>query len=264
MPGKIEDRKPKTELLKQVWQERTDLFAEEQTELNQFRLDQLVASIFCNGPYYYYVFDLADLGLLYISEQVEGIHGFKADDATFQHILDQIHPDDMAFVAAAEKAAVEMFHNVIGMDKVKKYKTSYCFRFRTADSQYKLFNHQSIVLTTDAQGRVGKALNIHTDISHLSSDNNRTLSLLGMEGEPSYFNLEVKLPELGTRPQGLFSEREISIIRLVASGLTSSQIATELSLSEFTIKNHRKRILKKANCQNMNQLLGSSLVEDLF
>ncbi|WP_295800884.1 LuxR C-terminal-related transcriptional regulator [uncultured Microbulbifer sp.] len=265
MPGKVHERKPKTELLKQVWEERSELFAEEQTELSQYRLDQLVASVFCNGPYYYYVFDLADLNLLYISDLVEPIHGFSAQDATFQQILDQIHPDDMPFVAAAEETAVEMFRDVIGIDKIKKYKMSYCFRFRMADGSYRLFNHQAVVLTTDAQGRIGKALNIHTDISHLTSENNRCISMIGMEGEPSYFNLEVNMPDAGAAPtQKLFTQREISIIRLVAAGLTSAQIANELALSEYTIKNHRKRILKKAGCQNMNQLLGSNLVEELI
>lgn len=265
MPGKIAYHKPTTELLTQVWQDHRALFATRPTEPNEFRLDQLMASVFCNGPFYFYVFDLADLKLWHISESVNTLHGFTTAEATFQQILECIHPDDLAFVAAAANTALEMFRGEIGIDRARKYKISYCFRMRRADGRYRLFNHQSIVLTTDDQGRIGNALNIHTDISHLSSENNRTMSLIGMEGEPSYFNLDVKIPgDLATMKTKLFSEREVSIIRLVAAGLTSAQIASELALSEFTIKNHRKRILKKAGCQNMNQLLGSSLVQDLI
>lgn len=258
-------QQPKTELLKQVWRESGELIAKHQAELSQLKLDQLLGAVFSNGPSYYYVFELADLQLLLISDSVQQIHGLDPTAATFQDILDQIHPDDMAFVARAEDTAIRMFRDTIGMGKIKKYKISYNFRFRIADGSYRLFNHQSLVLATDEKGRVGKSLNIHTDISHITGENSGTISLIGMDDEPSYLDVDVDADKLQANPRTEpFSERESTIIRLIAAGLTSAQIAKELSLSEFTIKNHRKRILKKSGCQNMSQLLGSCLINGLI
>lgn len=264
MPGKDDAIRPTLDLLLQVWREHSDLFTKHITELPELKLNQLVSSVFSNGPHYYFVFDLADLTLRNVSEQLESIHGLNPATLTFTQILDQIHPDDIAFVARAEDTAIKMFRDKIGIDKVKQYKFSYCFRLKTADGSYRLFNHQSAVLSTDQLGRVGKTLKVYTDISHLTTDNNHCVSLIGMDGEPSFFNLGVDHPrQESATSHPLFTEREITVIRLVSAGLTSAEIATELALSEFTVKNHRKRILKKAECQNMNQLLGSCIVDGL-
>lgn len=46
------------------------------------------------------------------------------------------------------------------------------------------------------------------------------------------------------------SDREIQIIKLIASGLTNTQIAEELFLSNHTINTHRKNILAKLGVKN--------------
>lgn len=46
------------------------------------------------------------------------------------------------------------------------------------------------------------------------------------------------------------SEREIDIIRYIASGLATSEIAKALDISVHTIGTHRKRILPKINARN--------------
>lgn len=257
--------KPRTELLTGVWESRHEMLARHRTDLSGFQIDELIGHIFSNGPCYHYVFDLSDLSFLYISPQLEQHHNLRLENITFQDILEQIHPDDMAFVARAEATAFRLVRERIGLEKITDYKFSYCFRFRVRDGSYRLFNHQSIVLTTDEDGRIGKSLNVHTDISHLCTENNYRLSVIGMNGEPSYLNIqvdgEVDIPQPSPP---VFSPRETSVIRLIARGLTSAEIARELALSEFTVKNHRKRILKKAGCQNMGQLFGSCIVEGLI
>lgn len=265
MVDETQASKPKTELLKGVWASRAEMLAQGRTELSGFQVDELMGQIFSNGPCYHYVFDLFDLSFLYVSPQVERHHDLSLENITFQDILDQIHPDDMAFVARAEATAFRLVREQIGLEKITRYKMSYCFRFRVRDGSYRLFNHQAIVLSTDDEGRIGKSLNVHTDISHLSAENNYRLSLIGMDGEPSYLNIDVDEQSDSPQPSTpVFSPREVSVIRLISRGFTSAEIGRELALSEFTVKNHRKRILKKAGCQNMGQLFGSCIVEGLI
>lgn len=51
------------------------------------------------------------------------------------------------------------------------------------------------------------------------------------------------------------SSREVEIIKVIKEGLNSRQIAEKLSLSEETIKTHRKNIHYKLNIKNLVELI---------
>ncbi|TDE12459.1 response regulator transcription factor [Dyadobacter psychrotolerans] len=49
----------------------------------------------------------------------------------------------------------------------------------------------------------------------------------------------------------MFTKKEMVILSLIASGLTSKKIALHLHLSIDTIKTHRKNIIKKAKSRGL-------------
>jgi DNA-binding NarL/FixJ family response regulator len=63
---------------------------------------------------------------------------------------------------------------------------------------------------------------------------------------------------VGDRPGNLrhavLSEREHEVFRLIASGLTVSEIAAQMSLSVKTVSTYRRRVLDKMGMQNNAQL----------
>lgn len=61
-------------------------------------------------------------------------------------------------------------------------------------------------------------------------------------------NFSNKLIIKGSSP--LFSNRELSILKLLCEQQTNKQIAFQLGLSENTIRNHRVRMIRKADCKN--------------
>ena len=69
---------------------------------------------------------------------------------------------------------------------------------------------------------------------------------------------EVFPPEKPNKPDGAGSQvltpREIEILKLLISGLTSQKIADRLHRSVNTINNHRKNILKKLDCSRSTSL----------
>jgi len=257
--------KPNTQLLRTVWGDYHEFFTKSDVGLDKMKFDELVASVFSNGPFYFYIVDFFDMQIKYMSSSVKDIHGLNPEKTSFQDILNQIHPDDMSFIAKAEATACDLLYNTLKKEKSEKYKISYCFRFKTSDGSYQLFNHQAIVLTTDNDGRVAKSLNIHTNISHLTSENNFKISFIGLFGEPSYLNISledhVPLPEV-TKP--LFTKREIEIIRLMSEGFITTEIAEKLFIADNTVKNHRKNILRKAGCKNLGQLITKCITDGLI
>ncbi len=54
-------------------------------------------------------------------------------------------------------------------------------------------------------------------------------------------------------------EREEEVIRLIAEGLTTKEIADRLNLSFYTISTHRKNIFRKLQIRNSSELIGYAL-----
>ena len=62
-------------------------------------------------------------------------------------------------------------------------------------------------------------------------------------------------PERGPRPHEALSDREYQVLRMIASGLTVSQVAVRLSLSVKTISTYRARVLEKMQMNTTAELM---------
>jgi DNA-binding CsgD family transcriptional regulator len=246
--------------LHDVWLD-TQNRAVENTTFSQITFDGLTNSIISTGPFYYYVIDFFDMSLSHISPSIYEIHGFDPETVTFNDVLGTIHPDDVPFVAQTEDFFNDFFYNTIGAQKLLNYKINYCFRSMMKDGKYGMLNHQSLILTLDAKGGYGKALNIHTRIDHLTNKNTYKSSLIGLNGEPSYIDLN---PNKSIENSVEFSKREIDIIKHIADGLSSMEIAEKLFISDLTVKKHRKNILSKSNCKNTAQLVKDCIIQGVI
>jgi DNA-binding NarL/FixJ family response regulator len=61
--------------------------------------------------------------------------------------------------------------------------------------------------------------------------------------------------ERGRRPHEALSDREYQVLRMIASGLTVSQVALRLSLSVKTISTYRARVLEKMQMKTTAELM---------
>lgn len=240
-----------TNKLKDVW-EISKKTAIKNTLIPNIQFDKIINSLASVGPFYYYVVDFFDMSLSHVSSSITDIHGFDPETVTFDDIIHSIHPDDLEFVSKAENTNLDFLYNVIGKQNILHYKTNYCFRSKFKNGKYGMLNHQAIVLTIDENGGFGKSLNIHTNIDHITKINSFTISLIGLNGNPSYLDINVNYD----KPEYiLFSNREIEIIKLIAEGHNTAQIAKKLHISENTVSTHRKNINKKSGCKNATALI---------
>ena len=60
--------------------------------------------------------------------------------------------------------------------------------------------------------------------------------------------------EVSGDPHERLSDRELEILRMLASGKTVSEVARDLSLSVKTVSTHRTRILKKMEMRTNAEL----------
>ena len=71
----------------------------------------------------------------------------------------------------------------------------------------------------------------------------------------SYFSKQYRLACQEMEQYQELSGREIEVLRLIAEGLMTRDIATRLFVSDNTIEFHRKRIMRKLRASNMAQLV---------
>ena len=249
---------PEIQNLHDVWQNNRTI---KTTAPHQISFDDLTNSIISTGPFSFYIIDFFDMSLSHISHALYEMHGFDPETITFNDVLGAIHPDDVEFVIKAEAFLTKFFLENVGREKLLTYKISYCHRARLENGEYVLFNHQALMLTMDDNGGYGKSLNIHTRIDHLSNFNSYKISLIGLNGEPSFMNLSLDEENQDLRE---FSKREIDIIKLLANGLNNNEIAEKLFISPLTVKKHRTNILTKSDSKNTVQLVKKCILQGLI
>jgi DNA-binding NarL/FixJ family response regulator len=67
------------------------------------------------------------------------------------------------------------------------------------------------------------------------------------------FRENVALVDSKGRPKCLLTLRQLELLKLVAKGLTNKEIAAHLNLSEFTVKNHLRRIMKQVDAEDRHE-----------
>lgn len=80
----------------------------------------------------------------------------------------------------------------------------------------------------------------------------------------SEFNQIARFPSKRDKPEGrLLSYREKQILRLVAKGSSSKEIAEQLTVSPNTVKSHMRNIMEKLHIHNRLQAVAYALQEGL-
>jgi len=244
-------------LLSNLWESYPDAIADHYTIPKNVPIGKYLAEMLAIGPFYYYVIHIGDNSIHHIHENFLNIHGGIQQPAFLQEVLGLVHPEDLHFVIEAEKATIE-YMKKIGFDQQLQLKTAYCFRMKVADGSYRLFHHQAIHLSKDEKGRLDTALNIHTDISHITDVNNRIVLVSGLNGRTDYYQLDLSTGNMGTEIPKL-SRREREILNLLAQGLSSRLIADRLFISPLTVRTHRRNLLKKTQTSNTGYLVKKSM-----
>lgn len=244
----------KTEhILSDLWNNYPEMVTDRNPKKSTINLGQFLSEMLALGPFYYYVIHVDDYGVSHIHENILRIHGASVYPTTLKQIMDYIHPDDIDFVIEAEKATFLKMQE-IGFDHHNLFKTSYCFRMQIATGEYHLFHHQTFHLAKDEQGRVTTALNIHTDINHITNVNNKIVLVSEINRNNGYHQIDLSLRNARSiSPQ--LSKREMQILNLLVQGLSSKQIADKLFISSLTVRTHRRNLLKKTETTSTATLI---------
>ncbi len=214
------------------------------------RINKEQLNVFQYGNFYYYLFDVSNLRFSYIHPDIRKVLGYTVEEVDLNFFLSKIHPDDQVVFLNNENT-VSHFFSKLPIDKYKKYKIAYDYRVKNSEGIY-IRILQQVMVVNHNQNAIITTMGIHTDISHLKSSNKSTLSFIGLQNEPSFYNVEVK--EVYTPSKLQMTKREKEIIHLILKGMSSKQISELLAISSHTVATHRKNILKKTNTKTSLEL----------
>jgi len=250
--------KPNVKTIYKVWHDSTSNFAQQKIPLEIKRFEKLVADLFSIGPYYYYVIDFSSypaLNLSYIDDTVEEFYDIKVKDFSLDHILQNIHPEDMEFVTACEKTNLLFVKKHKNSSELLNYKFSQTFRIKNKENEYKFIQHQAIVISLGENGTLGHVINVHSDISHIIQTPPKLISFLGLNRRPSYIGIDPYHPQFEHASKNPLTQRELEILKFLARGFESKDIAKSLKISSHTVSTHRKNMRRKMDVSNTPELI---------
>lgn len=214
-------------------------------------------NIFNVGRHYYMVFNIVEMELEYISKDITSVLGYAPDEVNAMYFLDQIHIDDKTFFLNYENM-LTVFFNQLPLEKRGSYKYQHDYRIKTKSGSYIRLLHQILPIEYDA-GNYYRSLVMHTDISHIKSEGIPCMSIIGLNDEPSYYNIPIQGNFI--QSNSIFTRREREILKLIVEGYITRDIANLLCLSVHTVNAHRKNILKKAEARTPIDLMRKVIKE---
>lgn len=257
----------KKELIFDLYNSHGDYLAQE--SITNFSVDVkvLLSNLFSPGPNFYYIIDSPTLTAKLLSEGIEDILSITKQEFSVEKLVELIHPDDLNWFLRCEDIVAYFLKNCITPEKIVNYKISYCLRLKAKCSNYKVFLLQTLTLKTTEDGALLKVFGCISDINHITQVNTKKLSLIGLNGEPSYLELDVEDNKLFKNFKPFmtflddipFTPRELEIIKLMGEGFSTQEIADYLDISFLTVNTHRKNILKKTSSKNTTELVANCI-----
>lgn len=194
-----------------------------------------------------YILDWKNMNIPY-KRGVKKLTGYEDDEFTMKLISGYIHPDDaeryVYLVQLSNQYARKINAEPFGLEVQIDY------RIAKKDGSYIKVLRQSMIFENCIDRSVKSAINILTDITNVKTDNSVNLSVFNLS--QGSIIIEDKV-----RPHSfvLFSNRELEILRFLKQGKSSVQIATLLSISRHTVDTHRRKMLSKAGCKNVMEMV---------
>lgn len=196
-----------------------------------------------------YVADLIQMEILFTSKRSEHMIGVAPEDISPYIFMEATHPDDIQRLNVGRTKLVKLAQDIFIAEEGSKL-LSTNFRIRNAEGKYSNFLIQAYLFYAERPYKTTYFFKLHTNIDWCKKIKHGYHYYVG--DDMSNF----RYPDKELLSKGnVFSKREFEIIKLIASGQRSEQIAKQLFLSIYTVNTHRGNILKKTGKTNIPDLI---------
>jgi len=215
-----------------------------------------ILDFFLLGDSYYFIINHQNFTIEFVSKDVVDVLGYSPSDYNMQLLNESIHPDDRSWFLAFGGYLIDFFSH-LPVQKLIKYKVRYDMRVRKKNGDFTRILYQGILLEHDENGGFLRTLNILTDITYLKQEGIPVLSFIGMDGEPSYYDVAKNNIYIESKEE--LTSREKQVLKLLIEGKLSKEISSILKISKQTVDTHRKNMLHKKKLSNTGELIGKAI-----
>lgn len=198
---------------------------------------------------FFLVGDFLKMKIAFTSSRSVQLMDIKPEDMDPFRFIDATHPDDVQrhYLCRAKMSnmAKELYMSEKGAALL-----STNLKLRNAAGGYSQTLFQEYLYFVSIPYKSVFILQIHTNIDWWKPAKNSFHHYVGDDMKlfryPDDDLLNIGIP---------FSQREFEIIKLIATGLSSEQIAEKLFISVNTVSTHRKNIIEKSGKHNISELI---------
>lgn len=208
-----------------------------------------------------YLVDYSRGQYIYVDEACFDLFGYTAQEfkeGGLQGYIQKWHPQDYQIINANIFPASLAFLQDIPLNRYQDFVFTYNYRVLNGKGEYISVLQRSSFIPSNTPGKPLGNLGVAFEITHFKNE----LSVIHTIEEVKYYNgqltnelLYKKVYNLQKDIRAIVSRRELEIVKWMAEGFSSKQIAQSLGISLNTVNNHRKNMLHKTGCRSSTELL---------
>ena len=221
-----------------------------------FELYKRLWNFLLPGDSYWFIINYNMMGMEFVSKEIEQVIGYNPSEFDLSKMNEIMHPDDVPWFLTFGNITIR-FLSQLPSDKKMKYKIRFDHRLRKKNGDYARILNQGILVEQGEDGKFLRTLIVHSDISYLKQESKPTLSMIGLDGEPSFIN--VGQDNMFKESNDDLSKREKEVLILLIEGKLSKEIGNFLHISKQTVDTHRKNMLQKKNLNTTGELVGKAI-----
>lgn len=196
------------------------------------------------------IFDCFRKDHIFLSRGFEAQLGWNVEEiekAGHQYIDARVHPEDLISLLESGIYYLRLAFFEVPKNEWKNYKVMSDYRIKNVSGIYVRVIEQHLCLEFDKHGNVWLDLSI----MDLSPDQDLSVPFRSRLMNFKTGELFEYHPDLKPKPDHIqLSTREREVLRLIATGMVSKQIADKLFISVNTVNTHRQHIIEKLNVSN--------------
>jgi DNA-binding CsgD family transcriptional regulator len=151
-------------------------------------------------------------------------------------------------------------------DEHSKYIFSYNFRFKNQRGQYASILQRNAFIRSEINGKPLLSLGMAINVDHYKNPNTSVQLIEKMTGNDLSGEAQTILKKTYflNDDDKLLTTREKELLKYLADGLSSKQIADKVFLSEHTVIVHRKNMMAKTNSGNIAELVSWAIRNEII
>jgi len=202
-----------------------------------------------NNNQFFFIADIIHLQILFTSNRSAQMMGTEPDKVSPERFFEIRHPDEADKHILVRGKIFKAAHDLYYYGKGEML-LSTCSRIRNFEGKFTPLLSQIYFFYTEVPTKTVYMLEVQTVVNKYPKKLWANHHYFG--NDMSYF----RFPDENLLKTGnMFTDRQFEIIKLVAAGLSSEQIAKKLFLSNYTINTHRANILKKSGKAYISELI---------